>query len=512
MTSSFPLGIRQLWDELQLMQPSGLYWLHADRLQDAQLLCRQVIGAQQARTRGALICVGSTPAEIVEGLASGPRRLPLFSLPESLQALALLRQDLMRSLRPRDRLLLLCVPAGLWQDAVARTRLHSWLVEMSRWLQEQNCTLLIISHGPGGSALHASLLAEHRILWGLTRLCWRQDSHAYQVAFWFNHGGVSSSQRVALIPGGLGWQVREDDRQQSQPRNDEHLILCQQGILQGGAALSEHWRLFDSNEALADAGQQARAATLVFALQHSRQIEQLARKIHSLRCQRGQGLKLVVREMATSLRHADERLLLACGANLVVPYQVPLSRVLIMLEGVQGQDFTRHVPSDIGTLLDALQPLRLKGVVSPERFRSALTGLMSHPLLPENGKGVLVALQPVPGLKAGQALTLCRMHREGDLVTVTDDCLFLFLFSCVINDLDIALSHIFQLPVAGLFSRRKVWHQDLHILHELQAIQQQPVPAWLSAEVIAESNIGPAASPDARRQPQAIRLPVFREE
>ncbi|GHA16005.1 cellulose biosynthesis protein BcsE [Oceanisphaera arctica] len=515
MTSSFPLGIRLLWDELQLMQAPGLYWVHADRQADATSLCRQVIGCQSAETRAALICAGSSPAEIVEGLGDvGPQALPLFSLPEDGRALMQLREDLMRGLKPRGRLLLLCAPARLWQDDVERKRLHGWLSGMKRWLGKQGCTLLIVSHGSGSGSLDTALLTEYGTLSGLVRLRWQQDQHAYEVAFWCNQGGVSANQKLALTPDGLGWQVREEDRQQPQPRNDEHLILCQKKVLEGGVALTDHWRLFDSNEALAEAGQEAQAATLVFSLQYSQNIEELTRKIHGLRRRCGKGLKLVVREMAVSLRQADERMLLACGANLVVSHHVPLSRFLTQLEGIQGQDFVRHVPSDMDPLLNALKPLRLKGVIRHERFCAALTELMAHPLLPEDGKGVLVALQPEPGLMAVQALTLCRINRDGDLATVADDCLFLFLFSCVINDLDLALNHVFRLPVDGLFRQRKVWHQDGHILDQLQKIRRQQAPEWLPAQVVDESDVGQLVTPDApaRRQPQAIRLPVFREE
>ncbi len=515
MTPSFPLGILQLWDELQQMQTPGLYWIHADRKADAIVLCRQVIGIQPADTRAALICVGGAPAEIVEGLGEvGPRTLPLFSLPESGRALLQLQEDLRRGLRPRGRLLLLCVPARIWQDEAERARLHGWLAGMTRWLREQGCTLLIISHGPGGDALDAALRTEYGTLSGLVRLRWLQDRHSYQVAFWFNRSGVSANQKLDLVPGGPGWQVRAEHRQQPQPRHDEQLILCQKKVLEGGETLSDHWRLFDSNEALAEAGLQARAATLVFSLQYSQNIEALARQLHRLRRRRGKMLKLVVREMAVSLRQADERMLLASGANLIVSHHVPLSRFLTQLEGIQGQDFVRHVPPDVDTLLDALKPLRLKGVVDQERFCTALTELMAHPLLAQDGKGLLVALQPEPGLRAAQALTLCRINREGDLATVVGDCLFVFLFSCIINDLDRVLEHVFRLPAEGLFRRQRVWHQDHHILKELQNIRRQQVPEWLPTPKVEEGELDVAVALDrrSRRQPQSIRLPVLREE
>ena len=65
--------------------------------------------------------------------------------------------------------------------------------------------------------------------------------------------------------------------------------------------------------------------------------------------QRGSAMKILVRENTASLRATDERLLLACGANMVIPWNAPLSRCLTMIESVQGQKFSRYVPEDITT-------------------------------------------------------------------------------------------------------------------------------------------------------------------
>uniref|UniRef100_UPI00222883D1 BcsE family c-di-GMP-binding protein n=1 Tax=Klebsiella pneumoniae TaxID=573 RepID=UPI00222883D1 len=113
--------------------------------------------------------------------------------------------------------------------------------------------------------------------------------------------------------------------------------------------LSEHWQLFNHNEDLFNEARTAQAATVVFSLQQNAQIEPLARSIHTLRRQRGSAMKILVRENTASLRATDERLLLACGANMVIPWNAPLSRCLTMIESVQGQKFSRYVPEDITT-------------------------------------------------------------------------------------------------------------------------------------------------------------------
>ncbi len=70
----------------------------------------------------------------------------------------------------------------------------------------------------------------------------------------------------------------------------------------------------------------------------------------SLRRQRGSAMKILVPGMRRPARAADERLLLACGANMVIPWNAPLFRCLTMIESVQGQKFSRYVPEDITPL------------------------------------------------------------------------------------------------------------------------------------------------------------------
>ena len=62
-------------------------------------------------------------------------------------------------------------------------------------------------------------------------------------------------------------------------------------MLEGAPALSEYWTLFETNDAVFEAGRTAQAATLLFSITQNEQIEQLGRYIHTLRRQRGSALK-----------------------------------------------------------------------------------------------------------------------------------------------------------------------------------------------------------------------------
>lgn len=117
------------------------------------------------------------------------------------------------------------------------------------------------------------------------------------------------------------------------------------------------------------------SATVIFAMDGGQRLDSLARQLHHLRQSRGNALKLVVREMASTLRYQDEQLLLACGASQIVPFGASLSRFLTMVESIQGYVWRRHLPTDFDALLARLRPLAICGLVAPRAFADAVQSM-----------------------------------------------------------------------------------------------------------------------------------------
>ncbi|MBN0430304.1 cellulose biosynthesis protein BcsE, partial [Pseudomonas aeruginosa] len=129
-------------------------------------------------------------------------------------------------------------------------------------------------------------------------------------------------------------------------------------------------------------------------------------------------------------------------------------------------------------LLTWSQPLKLRGYQKWDAFCEAVHNVMTNTLLPPDSKGVMVALRPAPGLRVEQALTLCKPNRMGDIMTIGNNRLVLFLSFCRINDLDTALNHIFPLPTGDIFSNRMVWFEDKQILSEIVIMRGVEPARW----------------------------------
>lgn len=478
MEPVFSLGIQSLWDEINHMPTGGVWWMNVERRIDAENLLNQTIAAQQKDARVAVITMGEKPQKIIKLEDNhGPEKIHLFTMPKNENSLYSLRRDLLCSVEPGGYLFILLCADNIWQN-ISADRIRKWLSNAQGWTKYYRCSLLILNPGNNTDAQLSLLLSEYRALAGLASLRYQGDSHLFDIAFWSNEKGVSARQQLQINYSSQGWKLAEQEEARIQPRSDEKDVLSHESVLEGAPPLSEYWSQYETNDALFNAARTIQAATIIFAVEQTSQIDQLAHAIHILRRQRGSAIKIAVREIASCLRATDERLLLGCGANLVIPWNTPLSRCLTLIESIQKQLFQRHVPDEIATLLDAAQPLKLRGFQKWSVFCKAVHSIMHNPLLSADNKGVMVALRPVPGLRVEQALTLCRPNRRGDIMTIGDNRLVLFLTFCRINDLDTALNHIFPLPVGDIFSNRMVWFEDKQITAEILEMKNLSAERW----------------------------------
>lgn len=480
---TFALGIANSAAELHEMVSGGLYWIGVERQDDARRLAQQILCSQPPKTRLGLIQVGNVEDNL---FISAPRQpasaIDLFTLPASLPSLLHLPQDLPACFLPAPRLLLLMLPADLWLSS--EEKLSPWLQQLARWSETYQTCLLVLAVGDTGRLLESRLNVMHKILNGVSRLNWEADQYRYQLTFWVNSKGLSGAQT-------LTWQLQDDQlAQQAKPAMreayqlfDDHLYLAHHDILRGAPSLAENWQLFADNLSLARQASQHQAATIIFGLETNQDVTEIASQLHQLRQLGGQRLKLVVQELKPCMRYHDEQLLQACGANLVVPHNVLLTRLLTLLGSIQEQVFTRHVPDNLPGLIQAMRPLALKGQVPPLQFLQALSQLMNNSLQPANGKGILLCFEPVAPLKPQQIISLCSLRRGGDFVTVCHQQIWMFLTGCQFEFLDTTLNSLFKLPFTRLSQKLTFWYQDRDILTVCREQKNRMTSAQLESDM-----------------------------
>lgn len=341
----------------------------------------------------------------------------------------------------------------------------------------------------------------------MSRLYRHNGETRYHVHFWYNDIGVSAGLEFKLSTRNKTLALIPEPVADIAPRvaDDQHVYLAERTVLEGSPPLSNHWYLFNDRQTLLQQAASATAATVIVGIDSSHQLLELAQQLHDLREQCGPALKIVVRELEPAVRYRDERLLLACGVNLIIPDGTLLSRFLSLIESIQGQRWQHTQGTDFATLLERQRPPAIRGLVSPREFITQVQHLY------QNSSGEvphqLLKFQPVAGLKQELFLNQMCLRRLGDFACLLNGDLYLFLFACRADALEPALANICRLPWRDLFLTRQALSSPTD-LDQDAFMEDDSVPPHLNIPVEPLIMAQPAPGSRAAIKPQRITLTV----
>lgn len=505
---STSLALTGLPAEFTRLRSGGIYWVACATIEHADVIGAGLLEATQDSARTVVVGMGRSPAPLLERVPEdrGPNQVRLYQVSGiALEAaFRFLHRDLARAAKGHRALCVVQLPA-VFLDRLDESVFARSCQQLNQWALTTGSTLLLLCHGDAAT-LAPRLLPLNRFCAGVAQLYPHLGALQYIVHYWANtHGVVAHREfRLELQDGRLHEVPMQNPVEQAlmlQEAGDRFMYLAQAAVLEGAPPFSPAWRVFESWSTLVASALQAQAASVLFAVTENGQVEELARTLHRLRRERGNALKLVVREMVPCLRYADERLLLECGTNLVVPPSTPLPRFLSLLETIQGQRWQGELAGDPVRLIRAHRPPDIGGIVPAMQFRQIVGALLAaeHSQV----ENALLVLQPVAGLRAEQALRQCTIRRRGDLACAYRGQVRLFLFACRSDGIERALDNLFRLPWREMFAG----YQDLaeYDVSAMNASELTPDTEVIAAEPVPAMP-GPAPIVAGPLQPRAVRL------
>ncbi|ESJ12219.1 peptidase [Cupriavidus sp. HPC(L)] len=411
-----------------------------------------------------------------------------------------------------------------WDDGA---RLSREGARLAAWCVRERLSLLLVLAPPTDdideTRRPADLGSLHARFAGAAHLAQVQGQFTWEVAFWRDREAVLASRSLPLrfaadehrlMVSGAGAEGEGGDAAAAGLlAPDEHRVIVCRDAVAHERWVPESWQLVDSNEAAVASASGAVAATVLLHYHGNRAFETLAEQVHRLRRTRGSALKIVVREDQEAMRQHYELLLLNLGANLVVARRTPFARVQAMLEGVQGQVFSRPLPADYRTALSAVLTGSAIGYVPPAEFIDTVRGAV------EQGRTirlphVLLRLTLLPEVAHIDALRACRMNRTGDICSADGDSVYVFFFACRLDDADAVCRRVFQRPLEALFSGELRCGDAPTIEAALNAFaqqaQEQALPdysGWLQAREQANGQANGQAN-DQAAEAEAERSPT----
>jgi cellulose biosynthesis protein BcsE len=407
--------------------------------------------------------ISGTPA--ATGASSAPDASSLSTIqsaspapePSAARVRAALRALAKRGLRSHS----LCVVEGAerwfsWNDPAGLRREGDLL---ARWCAKRRVSLILIfrtepiirgeaprAHVPPAHAYESSGALHVRFA-GVARMGEVAGELRWHVDFWRTGHTLIANETCALrlsASGALAAQLEPPCHGRIPSKylaDDEQRTVVVSSLAVGEAWLPGDWELQPDNAAVFAACADARAATVVFALDGGTPLADL---------------KIAVAQRGETIGLHYELLLLRVGADRILGRDLPISGLLSALRSLQGHVHTRAIVDDTAAALVAAQPDRAGGYAPLPAFCERVGAALQRGALLALPH-VLVELTLRADVSHLDALCATLSRQPGRLATVDATHLYLFLFACEPPDAQDRLAQVFTPSAARLFDDRKLY-------------------------------------------------------
>jgi len=477
----YRIAIEGLPVETECLREGGVYLVNVDTWEDCVLFTKELLLYPANKESRGILVVPARDAEVFSQMQESVPEHALGSIhvientPTSLKSLP---QSLDNSIRPYKRTILLTL-SGAMTDRIDQTEFRQLLDQWISWLHDNECAILMVFVSGKSPLNNVDMVSNNDLLSGLAHLeRVGEKEFVYRCSYWRCALGVCAGRHLKIFHQNDTLRVQSLD---SLPllstiaRRHNHYVIETAALKDFGYTHEHGWTVVESRNAVYECARQHPNVTAVFALSNHKQLPEIARLLHALRRERGPDIKLVVREMFSQLRMQDEQKLLDCGANLIIGSKISYTRFKSLLDNIQTVRYARELVDSV----ELLFPVKgndhddIERVVEPKEFLQRIRFKLSTYRQQENEipLGVLVKLELIDGLPAGQAMAQIALRRQEDLATYTANHIFLFLHGCLPELANIVLQQLFRMPLDDLFLRQTVYEDEPGIRIALQQLE-----------------------------------------
>ena len=352
------------------------------------------------------------------------------------------------------------------------------LQKLKKYAASKNVTIHLYIYGQDQILTNKILHQRPDLCMGYRTLK-KVDIHTYlqQTYYWGSSTGMQSDNSLYLLnkQQQLSIVKKKMDTSIKFSTNDEDIIYIANTAIEKSQKQTNRMICALNNDELEKNLNELSSASIVFSLHEQDEITNLGIKIYHLRKAFGGNIKIIIREMKQCLRYADEMYLRSSGINLILYKNTSFLNMLSAIDILKGQIFTRQFSISVSDLKGLRsQKNNLKGYVSNDVFIAYTQESIARLDLTRT-KFALLKLTFLTNISPQTYLNLCEIKRIGDLVTLCQDTLYLFLQGIHSDDLNTALNKIFTLPTDDIFYCQSRFTSTESISEELMNVSKHPL-------------------------------------
>ncbi|MBQ4798171.1 cellulose biosynthesis protein BcsE [Pseudoalteromonas sp. MMG006] len=348
--------------------------------------------------------------------------------------------------------------------------------EYNDFSQKTGVTLLFLISGPDIANYRFLFRCLNKYLDGLMFVDNDSAMRVLEYDYWGHSKGIIASEHFQLSISGDQFVVQEALNKESKSLQesaiaDENEVWLVQNVVPEGTKLPAHYKTLKDNNALFNKGPKVEAATLIFSVTRYTDLSLLGKQCFELRKNCGRWLKLVIQNVDGVIRHQDECLLLTLGVNLILYSSTEPSRLLSQVQSIQGFQYTRPLPPSVEHVLKYTENTFSKGYLPFNDFTKQVE-VHSDSAVNLGVSGVLVKLELLPRIDPIHPLHLFHIKREGDVFSIAENTVYLYLHACRENDVNNAIKHLFKLTTSDFFAQQNVISDHFYIQQECKQLRR----------------------------------------
>lgn len=213
-------------------------------------------------------------------------------------------------------------------------------------------------------------------------------------------------------------------------------------------------------------------STIILPCRKYTDIKKLADLAYQLKKNYSSESKFIIREMTQCIRYSDEQFLLHSGVNLVVPINIPFSRVLGQIAAIQNHVFNLQLPTNIESLIDLRSQFNFQGYYPFKKFSSFTLDAIAEQKK-QDIEYALIRLDAFSNIPMHECVKYCQIKRSGDIYTISSNAIYIFLSAVRPNDIEIALNSVFGLNVLEFFLGYEIFDNSVLVHDELRIMAEK---------------------------------------
>ncbi|MEY2700011.1 MAG: cellulose biosynthesis protein BcsE [Pseudomonadota bacterium] len=355
--------------------------------------------------------------------------------------------------------------------------------ELMLWTRTWHHTVVGIRHLSGSyNAYEPNLIQQ---MGGAAQLTMDWGRYHWRIRHWQQPNGAiiqhavldvrynETAQRLETPP-----QSVDDATHRPFRAADTDRIIVAREVAEHDRHLPPDWEIVDDPYDFEEYLTGASAPSIILAFSRNSQFEALARLVTQIRLFLGRGVRLMLRETDVRIRAYQEHILQVSGLNLVIhPYERTSSLISLIQALDESYPQSSLDPVAFERLLEVTRPLPLRGYLPARIFcRTIMEGLERSSAFAIDHR--LLHIQVLSGVSVNAALESFEPAQQGDLITVYEGQLYVFLFGGGHSSMMTLMLESFPVDVARCLHIEASWYQTTSIIeqaaHWLATWEQAP--------------------------------------